>query len=170
MPTINLGYRLVAESEKEALEKGIPPLQALWEKISVALEKVEKDCTSRFPDLVFESAELETQYICADEYDEIDGKPVWDLSYWIEVKTTSPDGIAECDFEIDEYDRWRKAGEPMYKDVYEPLHDCDWSSVKPFCGATGDTIGDIVSVEFGAVKAVDSYHGGIHFYNNRDWL
>jgi hypothetical protein len=95
MATINLGYRLVAESEKEALEKGIPQLQALWEKILVELEKVEKDCMSRFPDLVFEVEKLETQYVGAEEWDEIGGKPVWDLSYWIEVTTTSPDGMPD---------------------------------------------------------------------------
>lgn len=169
MATINLGYRLFADSEEDALEKGVPRLQALWDKIKKALELVEQDCTNKFPDLVFEVDEFESQYIGADDLGELEGKLVWDLSYLIKVKTTSPDGIPECDFEINEYDRWRKAGEPMYKDVYEPLYDCDWSSVKPFCDAD-DTIGDIVSVEFGAVKAVDSYHGGIHLCNNQDWL
>jgi hypothetical protein len=170
MATINLGYRLFAENKEEALEKGIPQIQTLWRKISKALESVRKDCTKKFPDLVFEIDDLETQYICAEEFDEINGKIVWDLSYWIEVVLTSPDGIPECDFKIDRYDRWREVGEPKYKDIYEHLHDCDWSSIKPFCNATSNTIGDVVSVRFDVLNAVDSYRGGVHFYNNQDWL
>ncbi len=170
MATIIIGHRLFANSEDEAKEKGLPLLENLWERLSKALKAVEKDCLNRYPDLTMEISILEKEFVCFDQWDKKDGKEIWNLSYWIEVRTISPDGISECDFEINQYDQWRKLGEPMYKDVYEPLYDCDWSSIKPFCGVTGDTIGDTVSVQFGAVKAVDSYHGGIHFYDNNGWL
>jgi len=170
MATIIIGHRLFANSEDEAKEKGLPLLENLWECLSKSLEAVKKDCLNRYPDLIMEISSLEKEFVYFDQWDKQDGKKVWDLSYWAEVKATSPDGDPECDFKIDQYDQWQKLGEPMYKDVYEPLYDCDWSSIKPFCDVDSDTIGDIVSVQFDAVKAVDSYHGGIHFYNNNEWL
>ncbi|NEQ21846.1 MAG: hypothetical protein F6K28_22125 [Microcoleus sp. SIO2G3] len=167
---ITIGFRLFAGNEDEAKKNGMPQLKELYEKILIALQPVEKDCLLRHPDLVFEVSEFETSFVSVDETDEEDGKNLFDLTYWIEVSTASPDGIPECDYSFDAYDQWRKTGEPKYREVFEPLHDCDWSSIKPFCGATGETMGDIVSVEFQAITAVDSYHGGVHFYNNRRWL
>lgn len=168
MATINLIYRLAAHSEKEALEIGTPHLKTLWGKVSKALEEVKKDCADKFPELSFEVSEPETEYICAEEsiHEEIDGQIVWDILYWMEVKTTSPDDSTKPGFEIDEFDVWEKAGAPKYKKFYEPLYNCDWSSIEPFCGATADSIGDIVFIEFSGMEAVDSYYGGIHFYHD----
>ncbi|KAB8320994.1 hypothetical protein SD81_005570 [Tolypothrix campylonemoides VB511288] len=122
------------------------------------------------PDLVFEVSKIEVDFVSLDEIDERDGQILFDLTYCMEVSTTSPDGIPECDYQFDAYDRWRKNGEPMYQEVFEPLFDCNWESLESFCGATGETMGEIVSIEFQAIKAVDSYHGGVHFYNNHRWL
>jgi hypothetical protein len=168
MATINIGYRLFADNEEEARNLGIPRLTILCNKIIKALEIVEKDCFLRFPELNFEVSDFEPEYISLDETDDVDGQILWDFSYWIEVKTTSGDGIPECDYSFDAYDQWYKTGKPMYKDVCEPLYD--WSAIESFCGATADTMGEIVSVEFEAMKAVDSYYDGIHFYSHHRWL
>lgn len=170
MATVNIGYRLFADDEENARTIGVPKIQVLWKKIEKALELVEKDCLERFPDLNFEVSKFAPEYIDVDETDDVDGKILWDFSYWIEVNTTSPDSSPECDYSFDAYDLWNELGEPMYQEVCEPLYDCDWSSLEPFCDATGDTMGEIVSVRFQAIKAVDSYRGGIHFFNNQRWL
>lgn len=170
MATIHIGYSLFADTEEEAKKIGIPQLKTLWVKVRKALELVEEDCLMRFPDLLFEVLNFDPDLVCLDETDEKDGKILWDLTYWIEVETLSPDGIPECDYSFDAYDQWRKIGQPMYKDVCEPLYDCDWSSFESMCGATDETMGETVSVEFQSIQAVDSYHGGIHFYNNDRWL
>jgi len=170
MATIIIGHRLFAENEEDAKSKGVKPLEDLWDKIENQLEYVEKDCLEKFPDLVVEINDLDIKYVSVDEMDEEDGKIIWELSYWIEVNTTSPDGKPECDYSFNEYDQWHLAGEPMYKEICEPLYNCDWSKIVPFCGGTGETMGDVVSVQFDAIKAVESYHGGIHFFNNRRYL
>ncbi|MBW4431676.1 MAG: hypothetical protein KME28_08095 [Pelatocladus maniniholoensis HA4357-MV3] len=170
MTTITIGFRLFANDEEEAKQAGLPKLKSLWDKVLIVLEPVEKDCLLIHPDLVFEVSSFEADFVSFDETDEKDGKILFDLTYWMEVSTTSPDGIPECDYQFDAYDRWRKMGEPMYQEVFEPLFDCNWTSLEPFCCATGETMGDIVSVEFQAIKAVDSYHGGVHFYSNHRWL
>ncbi|MGH8000872.1 MAG: hypothetical protein ACREPR_15955, partial [Brasilonema sp.] len=87
----------------------------MWAKIVKALEIVEKDCLLRYPDLVFEVSDFDSQFVSLDEYDEVDGKTIWDLTYWMEVQTTSPDGIPECDYSFDAHDQWRKMGQPMYR-------------------------------------------------------
>lgn len=170
MATLSIGYRLFADDEEDAKSLGVPQIKVLWSKMMKALELVEKDCLERFPDLIFEVSKFEPEHIYVDELDDIDGKIIWDVNYWIEVQTTSPDGVPECDYSFDAYDRWHELGEPMYQEVCEPLFDCDWSSIEAFCGADGETMGEIVSVEFQAIKAVDSDRGGIHFFNNHRWL
>jgi hypothetical protein len=170
MATINIGYRLFAGSEAEAKQTGLPHLENLWKRLQEALKLVEEDCLMRFPDLIFEVPDFDAESIDIEERDEEVGETSWELMYFTKVITISPDGIPECDYSFDVYDRWRNLGQPMYKDVCEPLYYCDWSSVKPMCGATYETMGDLVSVEFETIKAVDSYYGGIHFYSDTMWL
>ncbi|MEH2404910.1 MAG: hypothetical protein V7K19_17200 [Nostoc sp.] len=42
------------------------------------------------------------------------------MSYWIEVKTTSPDDIPECDYSFEQFEQWRKTGESMYRALTPP--------------------------------------------------
>lgn len=170
MATINIGFRLFAGNEEEASKNGMPFLEKLFKEIAQAIEPVEEDCAKKYPDLVVEYSEFDSRLVSFDQFDVVDGKEIWDLSYWMEVRTISPDGISELDYNIGAYDQWTKLGSPMYRDVCEPLGDCDWFSVESFLGATGETMGRLVWVQFDSMKAVDSYHGGVHFYNNHCWL
>ncbi len=73
--------------------------------------------------------------------------------------------------EYNEYDVWESEGNPMYKDVQEPLFALDWKEIKENCSCKAVDLGLFYDFQFDSVKAVESYSGeGVHFYNNQEWL
>jgi hypothetical protein len=158
MAQISLTYRLRC-SEDEIRACKVEKIQELATKLEPGLELVKKSCEEKFPRLCVKWYDVDPEGV---DYEQ-SGEGIWDALYWLPVKTTSPDGMPELDFEVGELDRWREMGEPLYKDIAEYLREADWSLIKPFCEWDGETLGEIVSVEFDVVKAVDSYSGnGYH--------
>lgn len=171
MATLNISYRLIADNEEIAREKALPELKELCDKVESAIKFVEKDCLTRFPSFLFE-IEFHLDFIDMDQCEEDEEGIAWEFYCYGEAKIIDPNKeITEYqDKSCDEYDLWHELGEPMYRDICEPLYYCDWSAVKPLCDETIESTGGSVSVEFSEIKAVDSYHGGIHFFNNYRWL
>lgn len=166
MAQISLIVRMEC-TEDEIKSCKVKKIQELAEKLEPGLELVKKSCEEKFSGLCVDWTSVDPKGVDYEESDE----GIWEALYWLEVKTTSPDGTPEMDFEVNEFDRWRELGEPLYKDIPEYLREADWSLIKPFCKGDGGTLGDLVSVNFDVVKAVHSYNGnGYHFYNNNDWL
>jgi hypothetical protein len=166
MAQISLIVRMQC-TEDEIKSCKVEKIQELVKKLEPGLELVKKSCEEKFPDLCVEWRSVDPKGVDYEESDE----GIWEALYWLGVKTTSSDGTPELDFEVNEFDRWREMGEPLYKDVAEYLREADWSLIKPFCKGDGETLGEIVSVDFAVVKAVHIYNGnGHHFYNNTDWL
>jgi hypothetical protein len=59
---------------------------------------------------------------------------------------------------VDEYLAWELLGEPLNKEVFEPLHSCDWS------GLQGR---EAIDLQFSSLKAVHSNgKDGLFFYYN----
>jgi hypothetical protein len=59
---------------------------------------------------------------------------------------------------VDEYLAWELLGEPLGKEVFEPLYSCDWSSL--------ETRKEI-DLQFSSLKAVHNNSGdGLFFYYN----
>lgn len=145
----------------------VEKIQELAKKLEPGLDLVKQSCEEKFPDLSVEWDSIDPKGVDYEESDE----GVWEALYCLGVKTTSPDGSPELDFEVTEFDRWREMGEPLYKDIPEYLREADWSLIKPFCEGDGGTLGEIISVQFDVVQAVHGYSGkGYHFYNNQDFL
>jgi hypothetical protein len=57
---------------------------------------------------------------------------------------------------VDEFLAWELLGEPLDKEVYEPLHSCDWS------GLQGR---EAITLQFSSIKAVHNKSGdGLYFH------
>lgn len=171
MAVLNISYELIADNEEIARKKALPKLKELCEKVETATKFVEQDCLTRFPSFLFE-INFWLDYVDVDELEKLEEGIVWEFHCYGEAKTIDPNKeITEYqDKSFNEYDIWHKLGEPKYQDICEPLYYCDWSAVQPLCDGTIESTGCTISVEFSGIKAVDSYHGGIHFYHNPRWL
>jgi hypothetical protein len=154
---LNCKLQLGEEEEDKALELAKNQLRLMFDQVSALIPSLEEEILQRKPDWSVESGDFDPDLVSCDAWDEGE----WSAGYMFEVVCTSPDGIPECDCQMDEYDVWRELGQPTYKDICEPLYYCDWSKFKR----------EGVDVEFDAVKAVDKYSGhGLHFYSNHYWL
>jgi hypothetical protein len=59
---------------------------------------------------------------------------------------------------VDEFLAWELLGEPLDKEVFEPLHSCDWSSLENK---------KEINLQFSSLKAAYNSNGdGIFFYYN----
>jgi hypothetical protein len=57
---------------------------------------------------------------------------------------------------VDECFAWEMLGAPLYEEVYEPLHSCDWSSLENE---------KAISLKFSSLKAVHNNSGdGLYFH------
>jgi hypothetical protein len=57
---------------------------------------------------------------------------------------------------VDEYLAWELLGEPLGKEVFEPLHSCDWSDLESK---------EAIDLQFSSVKAMPNNSGeGLFFY------
>jgi hypothetical protein len=66
--------------------------------------------------------------------------------------------IAELDSGdiVDEYLAWELLGEPLNKEVFEPLHSCDWSSLET---------SEEINLQFSSLKAVpNNQREGLYFH------
>jgi hypothetical protein len=142
---------------EKANEMAKEQLQALYSELLQHLPLLEKEVVELNPNWTVEAYQFDPEMVTCDDWYE--GK--WNAGYMFDISIKSPDGNPDCDFQIDQWDEWRKLDQPMYKDVFEPLQKCKWEGFKR----------DDVTVEFGAINVVDSYSGnGIHVYNNNGWL
>jgi hypothetical protein len=79
---------------------------------------------------------------------------IWDSNISIYLK------IAEIDSGnvVDEYLAWELLGEPVDKEVFEPLHSCDWSGLQRREG---------IDLQFSSLKAMpNNGKDGLFFYYN----
>jgi hypothetical protein len=57
---------------------------------------------------------------------------------------------------VDEFLAWELLGEPLDREVFEPLHSCDWSSLENR---------EAIDLQFSSIKAVHNNSGdGLFFY------
>lgn len=148
---------LAEDQEEKAVETAKEHFRVLYSELMQHLPILETEASKLSPDWFLENSGFDPEMVsCEDWYE-----GSWFANYMFEISVKSPDGDPDCDFEIGAWEEWRKLGKPMYKDVFEPLQKCNWKGFKR----------DDVSVEFSAIKVVDSYGGeGIHVYNNQGWL
>lgn len=141
----------------QALQVAQIELERLFQELVKAMPGLEEDVLKLSPEFVVEYRDFDPEMVnCEDWYE-----GSWNAGYMFDILIKSPNGNPDCDFEIDQWDEWKRLGRPMYKDVPEPLRQCRWEGFKR----------QGVTVEFRVVKAVDSYSGdGLHFYDNQDWL
>lgn len=165
--TIYLIHRIEG-TEAEIHRIGVAKIQALLDQLQPGLEQVKQSCEAQFPNLSVEwSDRLDMRLIDYDSPEE----GIWEIHYMFGVITTSPDGMPEKDYQVDEFDRWQQLDNPLHQEVAEYVRDADWSLIQPLCGGDGGTLGDLVDVQFDVLRAVESYkHEGYHFYNNSEWL
>ncbi|MHC5675139.1 hypothetical protein [Nostoc sp.] len=148
---------LTVDKEEEAVQVAKQQLKNLYSDLMQYFPLLEKEVTNLDPTWILEPWDFDPEMVSCDDWDE----GSWNATYIFKISITSPDGNPDCDFEIDEWEEWHKLDEPMCEDVFEPLRKCNWQGFKR----------DNVSVEFSAIKAVDSYSGkGLHIYNNQGWL
>jgi hypothetical protein len=166
MATLYIGHRLIASNANDAAKKGVKELQILWEKISAGLLDIEKDCQVKFPDLCFEIEELDLANVGVDLVYENKDEKIWELCANVCIKTTHPDEIPECDYEFCAISRWKQIGEPTQNEIYEPLYECDWTTIKPLISGSLETIADNVSVCFTGIY-VDAYS---EIHDREHWL
>jgi hypothetical protein len=142
---------------EKANEMAIEQLQALYFELLQHLPLIEKEVAKLNPNWIVEAYKFDSDMVTCDDWYE--GK--WNTSYMFDISIKSPDGNPDCDFQIDEWDEWKKLGEPMYKDVFEPLQKCKWEGFKR----------DDVAVQFSVINVVYNNRGnGVHVYNNSEWL
>jgi hypothetical protein len=76
----------------------------------------------------------------------------WNCDFKLQLK------IAEVDSGdiVDEFLAWELLGEPVGKEIFEPLHSCDWSGIQ---GREG------IGLRFSSLKAMHSSKGdGLYFH------
>lgn len=148
---------LGSHDSDNAIELAKIELSKLYQELAACVAELELDVSKINPDFTVKLSNFDVDMvICEDWYE---GN--WNASYMFQVSVISPDGNPDCDYKIDQYDEWQRLDQPMYEDVFEPLYQCRWDGFKR----------NDVTVEFAAVKAVDSYSGnGLHFYDNKGWL
>lgn len=148
---------LAEDQEEKALETAKKTFQSLYSELMQHLPSLETEVSKLNPDWFLEDSGFDSEMVNCEDWHEGN----WNANFMFRISIKSPDGDPDSDFEIDEWDEWRKLDEPMYKDVFEPLQKCNWQGFKR----------DDVSVEFSAINVVESYSGkGIHVYNNQGWL
>jgi hypothetical protein len=144
---------LPRDREGQALEFAKEQFSSLYSELMKLLPLLEKEVVALNHNWIVETGPFDPEMVDCDDWHEGN----WVAIYMFEVSIKSPDGDPNCDFEINAWDEWQMLDRPMYKDVFEPLQKCSWQGFKR----------DDVTVEFSAIKVVDSYSGnGTHVYNN----
>lgn len=159
MAYVYLSKEISIEENKpeQALQSAKAELEKMFQELVKAIPALQQEAIKLNPEFVVEYRDFDAEMVDCDDWHE----GVWNAGYMFDIAIKSPKGNPDCDYEIDQWDEWKRLGEPMYKDVPEPLRQCRWEGFKR----------DDVTVEFRVVKAVDSYSGkGLHFYDNQDWL
>jgi len=154
---LHKNIQLSENEENKALDIAKIEFVKLYQELTLLVPIFQEEVKQKNPYLIVEAIEFDFDSIICEDWD--DGE--WYVSYSFEISCKSPDGIAELDFDYSAYDVWDDLGKPLYKDIFEPLYQCNWDAFKR----------DDVTVEFQAVNVVHSYkHDGFHFYDNRRWL
>lgn len=159
MAYVHLSKRIPLKEDDldTATEVAKSELLELYRELSSLIPELESEVSKLNQNWTIEICNFDPELVICEDWDE----EAWNAIYMFDVSIKSPDGDPDCDFRIDEWDEWHKLDEPMYKDVFEPLQKCSWQGFKR----------DDVTVEFSAIKVVDSYSGnGIHVYNNQGRL
>jgi len=156
---VYLSKEILLDEDKpdQAIESAKVEMKKLFQELVKAMPALEQDVLTLNPEFILECRDFDVEMVDCDDWHE----GAWNAGYMFDISIKSPNGNPDCDYEIDQWDEWKRLGEPTYKDVPEPLRQCRWEGFKR----------DDVTVEFRVVKAVDSYSGnGLHFYDNQDWL
>ena len=156
---LSKGIPLPEDNEQEAIKLAQEQLQVFYQElISQYLSLLQQEVSEINAEWVVEDSGFDSRLVNCDDWD--DG--VWNANYMFCISIKSPNGNQDNNFEINAWYEWERLDQPMYKDVFEPLQKCKWEGFKR----------DDVTVEFDAIKVVESYkpNQDFHVYNNQGWL
>ena len=160
---IYITYRVKADSEEMALQKGKPQIKQAIISVESILDKMESQFMEIYPSYPIQVDYLDTE---AEIWDDIES--VWNVFTTMHLVLKNK---FDESGEYNEYDIWESIGCPTYKNIQEPLFYLDWNELKETCNTKVLDLGLFFDIQFDSIQAVDSYSGqGFHFYNNTEWL